>query len=276
MLKKDKTFLSLIFLMNFIPTVVSAQACPATPQYPNATTDDLAFHNSWQGVADPYMARYTVGPDEQASYGIGYLNVINSDQYYYDWVRHVAIPLWNSPDETTFSGWIHHGRVYNESESAPFALTGAGLVETDYESSSFIVYEATADGWLKIRLKPGSEGLTWTHQCHLDFSDVKLEYKEWQSFLREHGDWMHFRSQVPHNLRERPDTSSQKVTVIGLNHKLELLEIQGDWMRVRVEQPDNTCSSLSMRETSGLIHEGWVKWRDDEIGPWVWVYTRGC
>ena len=267
---------SLILFCYLIPGEISAQECPAMPQLPVASDQDLLFHNSWQGVADPYMARYTVGPGEEASYGSGYLKVINVDQYYYDWVRHVALPLWSQANDSSFIGWIHHGRVYIENETVPYAVTGAGLVETDYESSSFIVYETTVDGWLKIRLKPGEDGEVWTHQCHLELSDVKLEFTGWESFLREHGDWMHFRSQVPHNLREQPDVSSQRVTVIGLDHKLELLEIRGDWMRVIVEQPDTTCGELALREMGGITHQGWVKWRDDEMGPWVWVYTRGC
>lgn len=94
--------------------------------------------------------------------------------------------------------------------------------------------------------------------------------------MQDHADWLHFRSRVPHALRREPDESSPRITWIGLDHKLVLRELRGDWMRVGVEQPDLTCGGEPDKGTPVLRHEGWVKWRDDRLGPWVWVYTRGC
>jgi hypothetical protein len=64
--------------------------------------------------------------------------------------------------------------------------------------------------------------------------------------------------------------------MIGLDHKLIMVEVEGDWMRVKVEQPDLTCTGDSRSDLKPAMHEGWVKWRDEKKGPWVWVYTRGC
>jgi hypothetical protein len=25
-----------------------------------------------------------------------------------------------------------------------------------------------------------------------------------------------------------------------------------------------------------LVEEGWIRWREDAMGPWVWWCTRGC
>lgn len=266
----------LLILIVFAPLALGAMDCPMLPPIPTPTAGDLDFQNSWQRVADPYMARDAVGSDEDPAFGRGYLDALGGDYYYYDWTSQMVIPLWNAPDELSFKGWIHSGRVYPDRDALPYALTGAGLVETEYEKSSFIVHEAFANGWLRIRLKPGKRGEAWTHQCHLGIGKAKLAYKTWESFLREHGDWLHFRSQVPHKLRERPGIDSPLVTVIGLDHKLKLLEVQGDWMRVVVEEPDQSCDRLAGQELEISSHEGWVKWRDDEKGPWVWAYTRGC
>lgn len=93
--------------------------------------------------------------------------------------------------------------------------------------------------------------------------------------LVEHGDWLHFRARVPHALRAAPRERSRRITWIGLDHELTLIERRDDWLRVRVRQPAWTCVSPG-HEFKGRIDVGWVKWRDDETGPWVWYYTRGC
>lgn len=254
----------------------NAAECPVVPAVPTRTSGDLDFYDSWQHVDKPYLARYAVRSDEEPAFGVGFLDVSNAEKYYYDWARNIVLPLWAKPDDEAFFGWIHSGRVNPVHNATPYALTGAGLVETEYEFSNFIVHEALDGDWLRIKLKPGENGEVWTHRCHLEIGAAKLFYNGWESYLRERGDWLHFRSRVPHTLREEPNVSSPRITMIGLDHKLVLREIHGDWMRVTVEQPDRTCNGGSERGLRGSIHDGWVNWRDDEKGPWVWVYTRGC
>lgn len=266
--------LTLLFVLGS-PDADAAE-CPMVPAVHTRTSGDMDLYNSWQHVDEPYLARYAVRGDEEPPFGVGYLSVSNANKYYYDWARHIVLPLWTEPDEEAFYGWIHSGHVYPVHNSTPYALTGAGLVETEYEFSSFIVYEALDASWLRIRLKPGEDGEAWTHGCHLEIGAAKLAYHGWESFLRKHSNWLHFRSRVPHTLREEPNVNSPRVTMIGLDHKLVLRDIRGDWMRVTVEQPDRTCNGGRERERMGSIHKGWVKWRDDKNGPWVWVYTRGC
>lgn len=263
-------------LLALSPLSLEASECPTIPPVPEPTAEDLALQETWERVAEPSMARYAVRSGEEPSYGVGYLDLAKPEEHYYDWVRHVVLPLWAAPEEKSFYGWLRSARVEPEEGSSPYPLTGAGLVETDYEKSSFIVDEAREDGWLRIRLKPGKDGAAWAHRCHLAMGETKLVYKDWQAFLREHGDWLHFRTRVPHVLRAGPSIESPRVTMIGLGHKLILRELRGDWMRVIVEQPDWTCASEPEQEHEKSIHEGWVRWRDEEKGPWVWVYTRGC
>lgn len=250
--------------------------CPSLPPVPKPSSEDLAFQNAWKSVDEPYSVKYTVKYDEEPSYGVGYLRVMNIGDHFYDWPRDITLPLWKTPNEGSFYGWMQSGRVYSGDHALPYVLTGIGMVETDYERNSFIVQETSGNGWVRIKVKPGRDGDVWTHQCHLRIGEAKLVYQAWDSFLREHHDWLHFRAQVPHSLRERPDAHSPRITMVGLDHKLIVLEFNGDWMRVRVQQPDWTCSGLSEKEFNGSTHEGWIKWRDEKEGPWVWVYTRGC
>lgn len=255
---------------------VHAMDCPPVPPIPTPSPADLAFYNAWKSVAAPHSVRYTVRHDEEAPYGVGYLRVVETSPHYWNWPRSITLPLWKAPDAQSFYGWIHSGRVYPDAQASPYALTGIGMVETAYEYTSFFVQETAGNGWIRIKLKPGKDGDVWTHRCHLELGEVKLVYEGWASFLRQHGDWLHFRTQVPHSLREQPDVNSRRITKIGLNHKLILLDIKGDWMRVKVQQPDWTCTGQPDQAFKGSIHEGWVKWRDEKKGPWVWVYTRGC
>jgi len=261
---------------------VNAQICPELPTKASPDASDRAFIDAWQQVAQPYSARYAVADGAEPDYGIGYLalDFSNGDWAgYYDWLLTIQLPLWQEPDPGSFYGWAHSGQVHPIAADS-YPISGVGLVETEYELSNLIVLEAVGTGWYRIRLGAADDEpdlAVWTHSCHLGLGEHAMEFRAWEQFLIEHGDWLHFREQVTHTLREGPDLASDRVTLIGLDHKLELQEIVGDWMRVKVEQPDLSCLGEPRgSESETTIHEGWVKWRDENIGPWTWVYTRGC
>jgi len=58
-----------------------AMDCPSIPPTPTSSEADLAFRNAWQVVAPPYSVRDTVRSDEQAPYGIGYLQVQEAENH---------------------------------------------------------------------------------------------------------------------------------------------------------------------------------------------------
>lgn len=265
-----------VLFVALLPLDVIAQDCPPIASPPPLTAAGLAFKKAWQSVAEPYVLRHAVKNSDKAYYGVGYLRVLNANNYFYDWPKNTTLPLWQAPDNKSFYGWLNAGRVYPGNKVKPYVLTGIGMVETEYEHNSFIVQQALGNGWLKIKLRPKGNTEIWTHQCHLAIGKVKLAYETWEVFLKKHGDWLHFRARVPHFLREQPDVNSPRITKIGIDHKLILQEFKGDWMRVKVQQPDLSCSGLPEENFKVSRHEGWVKWRDDNVGPWVWVYTRGC
>lgn len=262
------------FLLLLHVAAAAAEECPALPPLPELSAEDEALHASWKGVAEPYSVVHWAGGYDYAPFGIGHLRVENASEHFYDWPRAIVLPVWSAPNGT-LSGWIRGGYVYPAAGGAPYALTGVGTVETDYEHQTFIVWEASGDGWLRIRLAPRAEGDVWINECHLRLGAAKLRYQGWADFIREHGDWLHFRAEVPHALREGPIVNSRRITWIGVDHEMTLLEMRGDWLRVRVRQPAWTCVG-SDQAFRGRVDEGWVKWRDDENGPWVWIYSRGC
>jgi hypothetical protein len=247
----------------------TASDCPAPAGRP------VGLSQSAQPVTpptlEPYSITRTVPHYYDAPLGKGFLEVAEGiNKNYYDWMFVLELPLWRIADASRPLGWLTGGQIHTESGTE--ALTGFGMVETAYEHTSFIVWEARK-GWLKLRLT--DRLYAWTHQCHLKTTKFRLDFVPWSRFLTRHADWLHFRKPVPHKLRSSPEVGSAPVTTIGLDHKLVLLEVRGDWMKVKVEQPDVTCSGPRPGKIKPIRHSGWVKWRDDK-GPWVFIYTRGC
>ena len=264
----SKPMLALLLLMVNGELQADDNVCPPPPASPGATQSAIPPNSR---TLDPYSVTQTVRNYYEAALGLGFLEVTGEiDQHYYDWMFELELPVWSAPDSTRPLGWLSGGRVYARSNVG--ALTGAGMIETDYEQTSFIVWDTRAE-WLKLRLT--NDLYAWTHQCHLQSAMFGLEFVRWEEFLRRHADWLHFRKPVPHNLRQNPDSDGEHIATIGLDHKLILLDIRGDWMEVEVEQPDLTCGGPDGDESQSVRQRGWVKWRD-ERGPWVYIYTRGC
>lgn len=252
----------------------SATECPHVPAIPEATSEMEARQAAWTQVAQPYSVVQHAGGYDYAPFGIGHLQVENASDYFYDWQRAIVLPVWSAPNGR-FYGWIRGGYVYPANGADAYPLTGAGMVETDYEHQTFIVWETGNNGWLKIRLNAEEHGDGWINSCYLGMGAAKLVYQSWTDFIREHGDWLHFRADVPHALRSGPTRDSPRITWISGDHEITLLEIKGDWMRVRVRQPAWTCIGPG-KPFKGREDEGWIKWRDKKIGPWVWIFSRGC
>jgi len=57
------------------------------------------------------------------------------------------------------------------------------------------------------------------------------------------------------------------------DYRLEPLDVEGSWMKVRIVTPDDACVTepVVARE-----HEAWIRYLDDRGRPRVWYYTRGC
>jgi hypothetical protein len=263
----------LIVLLIWGPTVAAAP-CPPLPGPIPEPAQAAVPDGSGAGLAAPRTAVAWHGGYDETPFGVGHLRVENADRYFYDWPQAQVLPLWSRPDGA-FLGWLHGARVHPADGAPSYPLTGAGMVETGYEHLSFMVDATAGDGWLQLRLRPGADGRAWTHACHLRLGPVELGFQPWADYLAEHGDWLHFRTRVAHALRTEPDRDSRRVTWIGLDHEVTLLEIAGDWMRVRVDQPGWHCSGAEP-PADLRRDEGWVRWRDDASGPWLWVYTRGC
>ena len=248
--------------------------CPVFPPMPAKSVSEEAAVSAWRDVAAPYSVVHFTGGYDYAPFGVGHLKVDDASAHYYDWASKIVLPIWRQPRGVA-SAFVRSGMLWQYDMGLVVPLSGAGMVETEYEHQSLIVMHRTADGWVQIRVLPAPEGVVWTHLCHLGLGAAKLAYEGWETYITEHGDWLHFRARVPHALRGEPAMAAPRLTWIGLDHELERLETRGEWLRVRVRQPAWTCAGPD-RLFDGRVDEGWVKWQDAVSGPWVWPFTRGC
>ena len=249
----------------------NAQACAGAPALPPSPSLETG---SFEWFAEPTRVEYWE-EGGMVPLGVGHLALVDGG-HSYDWPDHVALPLWRAPD-STFSGWIAAGRLWG-SEGGATELTGAGTVETGYEVQTLYVLQAEDSGWLRIRVSmpsPQDPGLRWTHACHLALGDQAVYFESWADVLTQHGEWLFFRTADDRSLYDQPTTDRSPSHRLSDDHRIELLEIDGPWARVRVHEPDRSCYG-DEEEFDVAVREGWVRWFDDRVGPRLWYPTRGC
>lgn len=227
-----------------------------------------------------YATQWVTGPEgEGVQLGVGHLHYSDRNSSAAEppgrdgWFQHVSLPLSREAGETPFA-WITRGWVVDET-SSPRALSLESLVETGYEDPSFVVLEAREDGWLLIRYGTDeSEALSaWTPSCALAEGDVVLEYEEWSTrLLSDQISPLFFRAETPGALSAGASESADVLPPIAQDYALEPLEIDGDWMRVRVKEPSDYCEF----DLEVASREGWIRWHEPDVGPTVWYFTRGC
>lgn len=214
--------------------------------------------------ADPAPYEPLQGADPELALGVGHVRPAREDERD-EWTRRLKLPLFAAP-EGEVKLWLTPGSV------------GADvLVETGYETASFIVLQARSDGWLQLRFGgPLASGAGWVHRCHLDSATPRLEFEPWEKLLAASGP-LYFRSWAPRALRRTPSQDAPVVAGIPEDPNLygmRLLQVRGDWARVHLSVPSSYCANPRPRRLQ--VHEGWVRWRGPKLGPALWYYPRGC
>jgi len=195
-----------------------------------------------------------------------------------EWLAEVEFPLFVEPGGA-LAGWVMNGWWVEVGAGPPRRLESGPMVETGYETASWIALEAGENGWVRLRLlDPGGagDGTAWVLACHLAASDPPLAFTPWEEWLAGPGP-IFFRTAAAHALRAGPRAADALLSWIrGNDHDamLEPLEVRGEWMKVRVTRPSTYC--VSDPSPAVRVDEGWIRWRDEEMGPWVWTFTRGC
>ena len=205
------------------------------------------------------------GSDADVALGVGHVRPANEEERD-DWIRRLVLPVFVAPGGA-LKLWLVPGSVSPEAQ-----------IETGYETTSLIVLQGRADGWLLLRYgDPAAKDVGWVHRCHLDAATPRLRYEPWEDlFASGEVSPLFFRAWVKHVLREDASPSAAAIAQIPADpnrYGIQPLEFHGDWARVRVSIPSRYCAE---RGVQGAVHEGWIRWKSPERGPWVWYYTRGC
>lgn len=258
------------------------------PAFQSAVAADPDRGNVIPPALDPPKAPMLMAPvqvyhrldilDPKLDLGIGHLRP--PDEYYFwDWYREVSIPFFRSPDGSPFA-WLQNGWLVDTESGDAESFSTAGMLETGYESPTFIVHERRNNGWLQVRYRPdeGEAGRAWVHPRLSTIGSERLVFENWgERLTSDRISPLYFRRKVPHVLRDQPSTSGNRLRLIpGDEHRyhIEPLEISGDWMRVNLVQPSDYCGLPEGQQA--VEQNGWLKWRDNQTGPWLWYYTRGC
>jgi hypothetical protein len=213
--------------------------------------------------ADPSPYEPLHGFDPDLVLGVGHVRPAREEERD-EWTRRLTLPLFAAPGGD-IRLWLTPGSV------------GADvLVETGFETASFIVLQARRDGWLQIRFGgPLASGAGWVHRCHLSAATPRLEFEPWETRLAQAGP-VYFRSWTTRNLRKSPSLDAPVIAAIPADPNLygmRPLQFRGDWARVRVAVPSTYCGDPSPQRPK--LYEGWVRWKSG-AGPALWYYPRGC
>jgi len=216
--------------------------------------------------------------------GVGYLapgaDGVNSFSGF-EWFRHVIVPVYDGPSGPV-AAWLARGWVARR--GAPLWSWGewtvGGWIGTSSEGTALPVLVLRDDGWLRFRYAPpttGDDGTVWTHRSHLAVGDVTLAVTRWEDHFLHQDVPTYFRELGRHPLRgARGDTSAVLAWLEGRvgtvpEYSVAPLEIDGDWMRVRVQWPGQWCGTAPQRTA-----EGWIRWRRPDTGPMVAIRGFIC
>lgn len=189
-----------------------------------------------------------------------------------NWLQSAAIPIYIEPNGSHW-GWIIRGWLIPNGQS-PIALgsdASFSMLHTDFELFSFPVTQIREDGWFQFQYTPA--GNAWAHVDHLNLGQLDLAIETWQNRFLEMGRVVFRRHGLSQSLQTTPDESESDILgLVGPDSFIEPLAFEGDWMRVRVTQPTDGCTSLP----GAVTQEGWMRWRDTTNQPLVWYPPKGC
>ena len=113
--------------------------------------------------------------------------------------------LFREPGEDAPFGWIADGWLIDMEDGSRRSFGTDGLVETEYELPSAIVFEIRSTGWIRFRYLADENTTAWTHECFFDLADDPVSVTTWEERLTSDLiSPLFFRREVPHALRAQP------------------------------------------------------------------------
>jgi hypothetical protein len=222
----------------------------------------------------------TPGPDDDIGFGhlrpqnlssLDSADWVNSPLLNAKWLQGVALPIYVGPGAEHW-GWLVNGWLIPNGYD-PIAVGRDAtftMVQPRRGLYTFPVMEVREDGWFRFQYTPA--GTAWSHLSQLDLGANSLTVESWSDWMAEVGRVNFRKHGASQPLRPEPTLSAPLQSLVGANSLIEPLDIQNDWMRVRVTQPANGCQPLPGSNTE----EGWMRWRDDDGVPLIWFPADGC
>ncbi len=191
--------------------------------------------------------------------GVGYLSPRGQSELQASWLSSVELPLYSEPGGDHW-GWIWQGWLIPNGQQA-FAIGRDArftMVSVDSSLLAFPVLEAREDGWLQMQYTDG--GSAWIHSNQLNERGLELSFYPWEDRLAE-AEVLYLRNEADTQvLRSQPERGRNVLSLVSPNSLIEPLEIQDDWIRVRITRPTNGCEALA----GASEEEGWLRWKDTE------------
>lgn len=187
------------------------------------------------------------------------------------WLRDVALPIYPSPDSAHW-GWLINGWLVPNGAS-PLAIgrdAAFSMVQTEQQIYTFPVLEIRPDGWFRFQYTPA--GAAWAHTSQLELGNRSLTVETWESSMQTASRIAFRRPGLAQPMRLAPSGTAPLQALVGSNSIIQPLDLEGDWLRVRVTQPAQGCAPLP----GSSISEGWVRWRSDADIPLVWFSSTDC
>ncbi len=188
-----------------------------------------------------------------------------------EWLRGVALPIYPSPESDPW-GWLINGwLVPNGADPLAIGRDAAfSMVQTDRQLYTFPVLEIRPDGWFRFQYTPA--GTAWAHTSHLELGAVPLTIETWETSLESAARIQFRRPGLSQPMRLAPTGTAPLQALVGPNSIIQPLDLDGDWLRVRVTQPAQGCTPLPGSSTA----EGWVRWRSETDVPLIWFSATDC
>jgi hypothetical protein len=188
-----------------------------------------------------------------------------------NWLQGIALPIYPSPNSSAW-GWLINGWLIPTS-GPPLAIgrdAAFTMVHTERQIYTFPVMELRPDGWFRFRYT--TAGDAWSHTDYLNRGTIPLTLETWAAYLKDAVRVEFQRPGVAQPLRLAPSSNAPLQALVGPNSLIQPLDMEGDWLRVRVTQPVQGCTALPGANTA----EGWVRWRNDADLTLLWFPDGDC
>ncbi|ABW28108.1 hypothetical protein [Acaryochloris marina] len=205
-----------------------------------------------------------------------------------EWLNRLCLPLYNSAQGKQWGVLTGKLVVDLSGSTAQFLEFEPNMVQTSYETYAFIVLQETPEGWFQIQYahpEGDRDGTAWVRKDHFQqqYPPVVQYWKDLfqpvDTAQKSNRGYLYKREQLSPSisLKSPPSASSPTLFTLqsdlsGRDYGIEPLEIQGNWMRVRISIPRDFCGT----EETFKFHEGWIPWWSATVGPTLYYPPRGC